>query len=203
MKVCVVLLLLVGAACGGDVEADGAAPERFSPDDLPGLILRADEAPEGTEYIAAASGVLAVDDVWGACCPTQREAFEDAGFTAAAGAFFEQPGHSGDPIDTRPGVEVASSTAALFATPTGADAAMESWYAYYRSPVLEPLDTSGLGEEAIAVMGSPNAPAEVLFLYLWRIDTLVLSLRVSGGRDSISVEQVRGWVDRMDARAAA
>jgi hypothetical protein len=198
------VLVVLAAGCAGDADGDRAAPVRFSPSDLPGMVLRAEEAPAGTEYIAASSGVLSLEDVWGSdCCPTQQEEFDDAGFAAAAGAFFEQPGHSGDPIDTRPGVEIASSTAVLFVTSTGAEAAMDSWFDYYRSPVLDPLDTSGLGEEAIAVTGSPDAPAEELFLYLWRIDRLVLSLRVSAGRGSVSLDEVRDWVDRMDARASA
>ena len=201
MKV-LLLVAVLASACGGSVEAEQTPPDRVSPDELGGMVLRAEEAPEGTEYIPEASGELAVDDVWSSdCCPGPQEAFRDAGFVAAYGAYFEKPGHSGDPIDTRPGVEIMSSTAVLFATSTGAEAALDVWFDYYRSPVLDPVDGRGLGEEHIAVMGSPNAPAETLFLYLWRIDRLILTLRVSAGRGSVLLEQVRAWVDLMHRRA--
>jgi len=193
------------AACGGDADAgDPAAPPReIEAADLAGLVLRADEAPEGTDYLAESSGMLMLKDLWNpACCPGQIAAFEEAGFSTGYRSFFQQPGHSGDPIDARPGVEVASSTAVLFTNATGASRALRDWYAYYEAPVFELVGKEGLGEEAIAVMGSPDAPAEIVFLYLWRIDKLVLSLRVSAGRGSVSLEQVRTWVDRMDARAS-
>ena len=196
--------LLSLVACGGDAGAGGSSPPpQFSPSDLDGFVLGEDEAPAGTEYLKGTSGALTLGELWSSdCCAVQQEAFEDAGFDAAYGSFFEQPGHSADPIDARPGYEIVSSTAVLFATSTGATQALEHWYEYHASPVLQRVSTEGLGDEAIAVMGSPDAPAETLFFYVWRIDRLVLSLRASTGRGTISLDQVRDLVDRMDGRAS-
>jgi hypothetical protein len=68
--------------------------------------------------------------------------------------------------------------------------------------VLEALPTDELGEEAAAVKGSPNAPAEVFFLYLWRIDRALMGLRVSAGAGTVSSEQVRELVDTMNSRVS-
>lgn len=197
------LLVFALAACGGSADARDPQPRTISAADLDDIVLAADEAPPGTEYLADSSGPLTVKKLWNpSCCPGQIAAFEEAGFTTGYRSFFEKPGHSGDPIDARPGVEVAASTAALFADAAGASRAMRDWHAYYDSPVLDPLGTAGLGEEAIAVMGSPNAPAEVVFLYLWRIDNLVLSMRVAGGRGTVGLDQARAMAYRMDRRAS-
>jgi len=197
-----VAALLVLAGCAGSGEESEAAPQiRVSPADLGEIVLPAREAPEGTAYIAERSGTLRVDELWPSdCCPSQQIAFEDAGFTDAYARVFQKPGHSGDPIDTRAGWELVSSAALLFRTAEGATAAMDSWLGYYESPVLKAMATDGLGEEAVGVKGSPNAPAEVFFLYLWRIDRALMGLRVSAGADTISEEQVRGLVDRMNSR---
>lgn len=197
------LVALVLTSCGGSAVATDPAPRTISAADLDELVLAPHEAPPGTEYLAASSGPLTVKKLWNpACCPGQIAAFEEAGFTTGYRSMFQRPGHSGDPIDARPGVEVAASTAAMFTDTAGADRAMREWHEFYDSPVLDPLGTDGLGEDAIAVMGSPNAPAEVVFLYLWRIDEVVLSLRVSGGRGTVGLDRVRGMVDRMARRAS-
>ena len=199
------LLLAVAvlvAACGGGSNSQAAAPEEeLDTSKFDEVVLRAEEAPPGTEYLADRSGVLVLEDLWPSdCCPGQQVAFDDLGFRTAYAGVFEKPGHTSDPIDTRPGWEVVSSAAVLFETSTGASEALGSWLAYYESPVLDRLPTDGLGEENVAVTGSPNAPAEVFFLYLWRVDRAVLALRASAGTGSVSVEDVRALVDRMDAR---
>jgi hypothetical protein len=197
-----VLLLLAGCS-------EPAAPEElvyrsdFSAADLAQIVLQPDEAPPGTDFVEESSGPFALEEFWpSTCCPVQQEAFGDAGFSSAYGNIFEKPGHSGDPIDTRPGVEVASSQAALFVDERGASQAMLAWIDYYAAPELGPAPTEGLGEESAGLVGHPNAPAETLILYFWRIGPLVLNLRVSGGTDTIGVEQVRSLADRMNARAA-
>jgi hypothetical protein len=169
--------------------------------ELEGFVLRRDEAPLVTEYVDDASGSLDLDELWpSSCCPAQQEVFADAAFRGAAGALFERPGHSGDPIDTRPGYEVLSSQVALFVTEAGASAAMEEWIDYHAAPELDPLLARGLGQEAAAFVGSPNAPGETVVLFYWRIGGLVLHLRATGG--GIRVTEVRAMADRMDARAS-
>ena len=197
------ILTAVLVACSGNADARDPVPRRITATDLGQIVLRADEAPVGTVYLAELSGPVTLEQLWSPdCCPGQIAAFDEAGFTTGYRSLFEKPGHSGDPVDARPGVEVAASTVALFTDAEGASEAMRDWYDYYRSPVFDPVPSDGLGVEAIAVMGSPNSPAEAVYLYLWRIDRLLLSLRVSAGRESIDLEQVRAMVDRMDARAS-
>jgi hypothetical protein len=197
-------MAMLSAGCGdrGVVDAADAGPRReITAVELDELVLRVEEAPEGTEFLAERSGTLRVDELWPSdCCPGPQSTFEEAGFATAYARVFEMPGHSDDPIDTRPGWEEVSSAAVLFDTTTGASEALGEWLEYYDSPVLDRLPTDGLGEDAVAVTGSPNAPAEVFYLYLWRVDRAVLALRVSVGTGSVSSAEVRELVDRMDAR---
>jgi hypothetical protein len=197
-------VLLMGTACDGGSSSDATEPkEQVDAARVDEVVLRAEEAPEGTEFLPERSGAILLDELWPSdCCPGQQVLFQDAGFTAAYAGVFEKPGHTSDPIDTRAGWEVVSSAAVLFRTSTGASEALGDWLSYYESPVLDRLQTDGLGEEAIGLMGSPNAPAEVFYLYLWRVDRAVFSLRASVGAESVSTEDVRGLVDLMDARTS-
>jgi hypothetical protein len=195
-------LLLALSACGGQGgESQAAEQGPVTPGDLGQIVLPASEAPEGTDYIAERSGTIPLEELWPSdCCPSQQIAFREAGFSEAYARVFQKPGHSDDPIDTRPGWELVSSAALLFKTPQGATEGMNAWMGYYESPALEAVPADELGDEAIAVKGSPNAPAEVFYLYLWRIDRALLALRVSAGTDSVTGEQVRELVDRMNAQ---
>lgn len=192
---------LLASSCGGGADARRVERAEIEVEELDDVLLRADEGPPETEYVPERSGTVVVQDLWPSdCCPTQQLEFEEAGFRSAYARVFLKPGHSGDPIDTRPGWELVSSAAVLFASEAGASEAMDSWLSYYESPVLEALSTEGLGDEAVAVTGSPNAPAEVFFLYLWRVGRALLALRVSAGTGTVSGDQVRDLVDRMDSR---
>lgn len=193
---------LIATACGDGQSSKAAPPEReITRLDLGDIVLQQDEAPEGTAFLAARSGLLQLNDLWpDDCCPGQQILFDEAGFETAYAGVFEKPGYSGEPIDTRPGYELVSSAAVLFETPVGASSGLGAWLDYYESPVLDRLPDEGLGEDAIGLMGSPNAPAEVLFLYLWRVDSALFSVRVSAGAGTVSAEDVRALVDRMNAR---
>jgi hypothetical protein len=193
---------LLATACGDESSSEVVATHaELTPINIDEVVLGADEAPEGTDYLPERSGILALDELWPSdCCPGQQALFEEAGFETAYAGVFEKAGHSDDPIDTRPGYEVVASVVALFETSTGASSALGSWIDYYESPVLERLPADGLGEESIGLKGNPNTPAEVFYLYLWRIDRAVLALRVSAGTESITTEQVRELVDRMSSR---
>lgn len=194
-------ILLLSGCRGEDAEGGTTESVRVTPADLGNIVLPASEAPEGTDYLAERSGTISLEDLWPSdCCPAQQLEFREAGFADAYARVFQKPGHSDDPIDTRPGWELVSSSAVLFRTPEGATAAMDSWLGYYESPVLDAIPADGLGEEALAVMGSPNAPAEVFFLYLWRVDRALMGLRVSAGAGTVSVEDVRALADRMNSQ---
>jgi hypothetical protein len=201
----VAALTLVAPACGdGNVTERQAEARTYSTDELEAFVLRAQEAPPETQFVEGGSGpLMRVEQFWPSiCCPAQQEAFADAGFRAGYGALFERPGHSGEPIDTRPGYELVSSRVALFATGDGADEAMREWIDYHDAPELAALPARGLGDDAHGFVGTPNAPAETLVLYFWRLGRLVLSLRVSGGTGTVAVSEVRAMVERMHERAS-
>lgn len=198
-------LILLLPACTEPASSEAKArPHRnYDEADLREIVIQPGEAPEGTELVEAASGPFSLERLWSpACCPTQHAEFEESGFRAAFANVFEQPGRSDDPVDTRPGYEMVSSSAVLFWTPEGASEAFHSWVEYHRDPGLDRLQGNGLGDETVAFTGSPNAPAEVLFYYFWRKERLLLGLRVSAGRGTIDAADVRPLVDLMDRRAS-
>ena len=203
-RIVVLGVLLLFPACGEEAaKVAGGADRFYTAEDLDEIVLRPDEAPEGTEVRDDASGPYDLEDFWpSSCCLGLQEQFDQAGFQTAQVTMFEQPGHSADPLDTRPGWEQVSSTAVLFFSDEGASEAMETWIDYHRAPVLEPVDVDGLGAEAVGLAGSPMAPAEEQVLYFWRRGRLLLSLRASTGAGTVPLAQVRRLADRMDARAS-
>jgi hypothetical protein len=201
----VALLAVAGASsCDGtETVAASDQPRAFSPADLKGFVLLPDEGPQGTRFVEGASGTLTLKRFWpSSCCPAQQQAFAEAGFVAGYGVLFERPGRSGEPIDTRPGFEQLSSRAALFRSEAGASEAMAGWTEYLDAEEMDPLPARGLGEEAGAFVGSPDAPAETVVLYVWRMGRLLLYLRASVGSGTVPVEEVRALADRMDRRAS-
>lgn len=199
-----VALLIMLSGCGSEARSHPASGRRFyTARDLPAIVLHADEAPEGTEFLEDASGPRDLKRFWPtSCCLGIQAQFGEADFQTAQVAVFEQPGRSADPIDTRPGWELVSSSAVLFMTDDGAATAMDLWIDQYRAPVLDPVGVRGLGGDAVGLAGSPSSPAELVYLYFWRYGRLVLALRASTGEGTVSVEQVRRLVDLMDARAS-
>ena len=203
LSLALALLVVAAASCGKGTVAASDPPRAHSPADLEGIVLRPDEGPEGTLFVESASGTMTLERFWpSSCCPAQQLAFADAGFEAGHATLFERPGRSGEPIDTRPGFEQLSSRAALFRSELGASEAMAGWIEYQDAGELDPLPARGLGEVAEGFVGSPDAPAETVVLYVWRIGRLVLYLRASVGTGTVAVEQVRAMADRMDRRAS-
>jgi hypothetical protein len=204
LAVCVAVALVGAPACDRASRVTASGPDRtYTAGDLEGFVLRPDEAPEGTMFVEGASGTLSLERFWpSSCCPAQQAAFDEAGFVTGYGSLFERPGRSGEPIDTRPGFEQLSSRAALFRSEAGAIEAMAGWIDYQDAGELDPLPGRGLGEEVGAFVGSPDAPAETVVLYVWRTGRLLLYLRAAVGTGSIPVERVRELAARMDGRAS-
>jgi hypothetical protein len=198
----VAAVCLMVSACAQEASESAQEPRFYTAEDLPDLVLRADEGPDGTEFVEDPSGSQDLERFWPtSCCLGIQAQFEDAGFQTAQVAVFEQPGRSADPVDTRPGWELVTSSAVLFLTDEGAATAMDEWIEYYRAPVLEPVSVRGLGEDAVGLAGSPSAPSERVYLYFWRYGRLVLALRASTGEGTVSLDQVRRLIDVIDARA--
>jgi hypothetical protein len=198
------LLLLPAAGCVEKAEGEPSPePRAYAAADLADIVLRDDERPEGTEPRPDRSGFLDAERFWpSSCCLGIQESFERAGFRVAHLKVFERPGHSADPIDTRPGWEVAVSSAVLFLDEDGAHEALDTWVDYYRAPGVDPVKVGNLGDEAVELVGSPASPAERVYLFVWRRDRLLLSLRASTGYGTVSAPAVRRLVDRMDDRAS-
>ena len=197
-------LLVAGTSCGGPASRPVSDEHRtYTPTDLEGFVLRPDEGPEGTSFVEGASGPLTLERFWpSSCCPAQQAEFDEAGFVAGYATLFERPGRSGEPIDTRAGFEQLSSRVALFGSERGASEAMAGWIEFHDAGELDRLPGSGLGEDVGAFVGSPNAPAETVVLYVWRKGRLLLYLRASVGTGTVPVERVRELADRMDRRAS-
>jgi hypothetical protein len=199
------LCLLLLPAVGCVEKADGERspePRAYAAADLAGIVLRDDERPDGTEPLPDRSGFLDAERFWpSSCCLGIQESFDRAGFQVAHVKVFERPGHSADPIDTRPGWEVAVSSAVLFLDGDGAHEALDTWVDYYQAG-LDPVKVDSLGDEAIGLVGSPASPAERVYLFVWRRGRLLLSLRASTGYGTVSAPAVRRLVDRMDDRAS-
>jgi hypothetical protein len=206
-RAAVVLMVCLLVPAAGGCAADPAEGTKHVTDrtytsrGLSGLVLRLSERPEGTGLREDLSGRQGLQRFLPtSCCLGLQAAFDEAGFQIAHVRVFERPGHSADPIDTRPGWEVAESTAVLFLDEEGADEAMDVWVDEVRTPFLEPVDL-GLGDRSVGVTGSPESAAERMFFFVWRRGRLLLSLRASTGAGTVSVDEVVDLVERMDARA--
>jgi hypothetical protein len=202
LAICVALAV-VGASSCDEARRAVASDPTYTAGQLEAFVLRPDEAPEGTRFIEGASGTLPLKRFWpSSCCSAQQAGFDEAGFEAGYATLFERPGRSGEPIDTRPGFEQVSSRVALFRSDDGASEAMATWIEYQDAGELDRLPGRGLGDEVGAYVGSPDAPAETVVLYVWRMGRLLLYLRASVGTGSVPVERVRELADRMDRRAS-
>jgi hypothetical protein len=199
------LSLLLLPAVGCVEKADGEPspePRAYATADLADIVLHDDERPDGTQPLPDRSGFIDAERFWpSSCCLGIQESFDRAGFQVAHVKVFERPGHSADPIDTRPGWEVAVSSAVLFLDEDGASEALDTWVDYLRAG-LDPVKVGSLGDEAVGLVGSPASPAERVYLFVWRRGRLLLSLRASTGYGTVSVPAVRRLVDRMDDRAS-
>jgi hypothetical protein len=198
------LFLPAAAACSADAAGGKSAgsDRYYTAGELPDLLLPSRERPQGTELRDDLSGRQNLDRFLPAsCCLALQEAFDEAGFQVAHVRVFERPGHSADPIDTRPEWEVAESTAVLFLDEEGAAKAMEAWVEEVRTPYLDPVDLEGLGDRAVGLTGSPESAAERMFLFVWRRGRLLLSLRASTGAGTVFADDVRRLARLMDERA--
>jgi hypothetical protein len=200
----VCLLVPAAGGCAAD-PAEGtkdAVDRAYTSRGLPGLVLHLGERPAGTELREDLSGRQGLERFLPtSCCPGIQAAFDEAGFQIAHVRVYERPGHSADPIDTRPGWEVAESTVVLFLDEEGAAEAMDVWVDEVRTPFLEPVHLGRLGDESVGMTGSPESAAERMYFFVWRRGRLLLSLRASTGAGTVSANDVLDLVERMDTRA--
>ncbi len=189
-----VLALAIGAALGACSGGGG-----FTEEDLPRIVLQADEAPEATARAAQVSGAQPLEDF--ARDAAELEALRADGFRAAYVAyfpptsFFEQEEAPDDPI-------ALQAIAVLFEGPDGASSTMNRFAGDVRDRQLRDatdLPAEGLGEESFGLQGRAASDGSPLVAYIWRVRNLVLVLSGSG---PLQPDEVAALAEKMDARAA-
>ena len=189
-----VVLLVSVVACGG-----GSEDRVFKPEQLKGLLLRAEEAPVGTELDASASGPRELVRFTGDS-KYQRK-LEGAGFVTSYFMFF----HNQLKSRTAALTVVADSYAILFKDALAAQRGMEIIEEHIRSDGqdLRNIPAEGLGEDSLGVAGNFD-PGGILppgFQYIWRIGNVVFGLVGAGPENTIRENAVRALAERMEARA--
>jgi hypothetical protein len=188
----VVVAAVVVAACGPSA--------RFTADDLPRIVLRADEAPEGTSMVQERGGSQGLEAF--ATSAAERRALVADGFVRgyvvyfAPETYFATTRPSDAELDAAVSVQVI---AGLFEGTDGARSSLDRYVGDLSTrqvpgAATEPSDQ--LGQEAVRLAGeAPDGTAVVG--YLWRVENLVLVVVGSGPiRDAV----VLGLARTVDAR---
>jgi len=188
----VVLVGLLAGACGSSMG--------FTPDDLPRIVLRASEAPDGTRVVEERGGSQDLEAF--ATSPSERRALVADGFVRGYVVYFA-PQTSFAP--TRPSdaeLEAAVSVQVIAGLFEGSEGARSSLDRYVEDlstrqvpgAATEPWDA--LGEEAYRLEGEAPDGSSVI-AYLWRVENLALVLAGSG---PIPDPVVLGLARTVDAR---
>jgi hypothetical protein len=187
-----VVAALVAAACGSS--------PRFTPDDLPRIVLRADEAPAGTRMVEERGGSADLEAF--ATSPAERRALVADDFVRGYVVYFAPETYF---FTTRPSdaeLEAAVSVQVIAGLFEGGDGARSSLDRYVEDlstrqvpgAATEPSDA--LGEQAFRLEGAAPDGTTVI-AYLWRMGNLVLVVVGSGPiRDAV----VLGLARTVDAR---
>jgi hypothetical protein len=191
----VAVVLALGACSPG-----GEDP--FGQDDLARIVLRADEAPEGTRKVAELGGPQDLEAF--ATSPAEREALVADGFVKGYVAYFAPDTYFAvsRPNDEELAAAVSVQViAGLFEGDEGARSSLRRYVEDLSTRQVPGAATEpweGLGEEAFRLEGRAPDGSPVI-AYLWRVRNLVLVVAGSGPiRDAV----VRELVRTVDKRAA-
>ena len=185
-----VLLFAVSASCGG-------GREEITPEDLPRIVLQADEAPPGTAKAPQVGGAQDLDAF--ARDATERDALVADGFVGGYVTYFA-PTEFFDP-QAEVGRESVSVQviAGLFAEPDGASSSLDRFLDDLRdrqlsdSAAITPPD---LGEEAYGLEGTAASDGSPMLLYAWRVENLILVTVGSGPVDAADLAAAAGTIDQ-------
>jgi len=160
----------------------------FTREELPEIVLRADEAPEGTRKVEAVGGEQDLDAF--ARDAAERAALVRDGFVTGYVSYFAPEAYF-DP-DEHVDEEAISFQviAGLFEEPVGASSSLRRFMADLRDRQLEgagEVAVPDLGEESYGLSGRSPADGSALIVFLWREANLILVLSGSGpvGRDAM------------------
>jgi hypothetical protein len=188
----VVGLALVACSGGGNL---------FEEDDLPRIVLQADEAPEGTRKVAGRGGAQDLETF--ATSAAERAALVADGFVRGHVAYFAPETYF---ATTRPSDEELAAAisvqviAGLFEAVDGAASALDRYVDDLSTRQVPGAATErwgGLGQEAFRLEGRASDGSSVI-AYLWRVENLVL---VVAGSGRIEDRLVLDLARTVDARA--
>jgi hypothetical protein len=190
LAVAIVVVTASACASGGD------ALER---EDLPVIILQADEAPEGTRKVADVGGEQDLDVF--ARDATERAALVEDGFLAGYVVYFA-PEASFAPGGSADDDAVAfQAIAGLFRDADGASSSLHRYLDDLRTRQIESvvtLEAVDVGEESFGLRGRAPADGSPLLVYLFRVRNVILVVSGSGPVDEAAVAAA---AEAMAARA--
>ncbi len=168
-------LAVVAIACSAT--EDGS----FTTEQVPGIVLRSDEAPAGTRKVAGVGGEQDLDAF--ARDAAERAALVQDGFVSGYVAYFAPEAYF-DP-EALVGDDAISFqvVAGVFEAPAGASSSLRRFLGDLRTRQLEgatEVPVPGLGDESYGVSGRSPADGSALLVYLWRRANLILVLSGSG-----------------------
>jgi hypothetical protein len=175
-----------------------SADARFAAEDLPRIVLRADEAPGGTRAETSLGGGRDLDAF--ARDEGERRALADDGFVSAYVVYFPPESYfRGEPHAE---TDVAfQAIAGLFDDADGAASSLERYVEDLRTRQMNgatDVSGGGLGDEAFGLTGAAASDGSFLRIYAWRTSNLILVLVASG---PVAEDEAMALARTMDGRA--
>lgn len=162
---------------------------------LPRIVLRADDAPDGTRLVEERGGSQELE----ATTPAERRALVADGFVRGYVVYFAPDTYFATTPPSDAELEAAVSAQVIAGLFEGIDGARSSLDRYVEDrstrqvpgAATEPSDSSG--QEAVHLEGeAPDGTAVIA--YLWRVDNLALVVAGSGPiRDAVVLGLARTW----------
>jgi hypothetical protein len=185
-----VLVVATAASCGGGEEA-------ITPEDLPRIVLQANEAPPGTAKAAQVGGAQDLDAF--ARDAAEREALVADGFVQGYVVYFA-PSEFFDPqVDVGPEAVSVQVIAGLFEESDGAASSLARFLDDLRNRQLSgsaDVAPPTLGDEAFGLEGAAASDGSPMLLYAWRVENLILVTAASGPIDAADLEVAARIIDR-------
>ena len=187
------VVVMTTSACASSEDA-------FEREDLPAIVLQADEAPVGTRKVADAGGEQDLDAF--ARDATERAALVEDGFLSGYVVYFAPEAwfEPGEFVDDGP--VAFQAIAGLFRDADGASSSLRRYLGDLRTRQIQDAVTLeaavDVGEESFGLRGRAPADGSPLLVYLFRVRNLVLVVSGSGPVDEAAVAAA---ADAMAARA--
>ena len=188
----VLITALLAVSCGSS--------DRFTPRDLPGIVLRPDDAPVGTRMVPERGGAQDLEAF--ATSPSERRALVADGFVRGYVVYFAPETYFAPTRPSDAELDAAVSVQVIAGLFEGTDGARSSLDRYVEDlstrqvPGAETEPSEHLGQEAFRLEGTAPDGTKVI-AYLWRVDNLVL---VVAGSGPIQDAKVIGLARTVDAR---